>query len=266
MNNIAIQIEGVSKRFQPGMANEIVALDNLWLDVLAGEWTYVVGANGCGKTTMIRTIFGQHDADSGQVTFPSASDTPSLFLVESAGQIDLIPSMTVYENLLLTNPTGNRFPSLRRYRNARSRERFEEVLSKFQLGLEHRLNDQVAGMSGGQQQAIVAAKVLLCGASIVLLDEFTSALDKKTAPIILQTLREYATKHAVTIVAVTHDYHWIADTADRVVIMESGTVKEVLRKSSLAAVPSQTDSTAPPEHAFDRLTSELIMERLYGSK
>ena len=266
MNSIAIHIEGVSKRFQPGMANEIVALDDIRLDVLAGEWTYIVGGNACGKTTMLRAIFGQYEVDSGEIKFPSSPDTPSLFLVESAGQIDLIPSMTVYENLLLTNPTGGRFPSLRRYMNTLNRKRFEEVLSKFQLGLEHRLNDQVAGMSGGQQQAIVAAKVLLCGASIVLLDEFTSALDKKTAPIILQTLREYATKNAVTIVAVTHDYHWISDTADRVVVMENGAIKEVLRKSSLAAMSFRTDSTAPTEYAFDKLTAELIMERLYGSE
>ena len=269
MNNIAIHIEDITKRFYPGTDNEIVALAGICLGVYSGEWMYVVGGNGCGKSTLLRTIIGQYKADSGKVEFPGLDD-PSIFLVEAGNQNDLVPSMTAYENLLLTNPSRQSMPSLRWYRNQKRRQELADVLARFQLGLENRLDDQAVGMSSGQQQAIVAAKVLLSGATIVLLDEFTSALDKKTAPIILQIMQNYARDNNITIVAVTHDYHSIHDTADRIVVMEAGTIKEVLRKSKsfLGESPEgdRIEHAGYSEHIISELTSEIVMERLYGQK
>lgn len=267
--DIAIYIKGVTKRFSPGTVNEIVALDELSLEIPVGEWVYIVGGNGSGKSTLLRTIYGQWSPDSGTITTLDHKNS-AIFFVESGNQNDLVPSMTVYENLMLTNHKGRNLPSLKRYRNKEERKRFIEILIKFNLQLENRLDDQVVGMSSGQQQAVVAAKVLLSGAKIILLDEFTSALDKKTAPVILRILQDHARINNVTIIAVTHDYQWIQETADRVVVMESGKVREILRAGdpdeNCAAQNTETRHKDYREILVRELSADIVMERLYGQR
>lgn len=262
-----ISLRGVSKRYRQNSESEITALHDVAIDIHRGEWLYVVGGNGSGKSTLLKVIWGQERPDAGSITF-AGGVSPWMFFVESGTRGDLVPSMTVYENLVMTNPGKRRVPPFSRYRRSATADAFRAVLAKFGIGLEGRLHEQVGGMSGGQQQAVVAAKVLLSGASLILLDEFTSALDKKTAPIILSTLREHSRTSGVTVVAVTHDYHWIPQTADRVAIMESGSIREILRSRSPLAAEAAGQSTVPvssgPETTVERLSSELIMERLYG--
>jgi len=264
---IAIRLDGVSKRYFPNTNHEVVALDNISLDIYDGEWLYILGGNGCGKTSLLSVISKQCTPDDGAVTRRDNGRSASHF-IESRYHHDLIPSMTIYENLMLVNSDGNVIPRLRNYHSTSHRIRFSETLHKFGLGLERRLDDQVIGLSGGQQQAVVAAKVLLSSASILLLDEFTSALDKRTAPVILQILREHCKKSGITVIAVTHDYYWIDDTADRVVLMESGMIFEILaRGSAVNALNTKMQSSGQMKvSVVPQFTAEIVMEHLYGNK
>ena len=242
-----LELDKIQKTFRPGTSREIVAINDFSVTFDAGEWCYIVGGNGCGKSTLLRTISGELRPDSGEVR-TVAPRYAGMCFVEGGTTTDLVPSMTVYENLLLANPSQRRIPSFRPYRDRTRRNEFIAVLEPFGLGLETRLDEQVACMSSGQQQVVVAAKVLLSGKKTVLLDEFTSALDKRTAPAILDILKRYGNEVDATIIAVTHDYHWIESTADRVILMDSGRIKEVLWAK---------------DHA---LTAPFIMERLYGDQ
>lgn len=270
-SDIALCLRKVTKHFYPGTAAEIVALDNVSLNIYSGEWLYIVGGNGCGKSTLLRTIDGELAPDSGSIN-TSNSQHIKTFFVESGSHYILVPSMTIYENLMLANPEGRMLPSLRFYRDKTHRLLFSSTLEPFNLGLEKRLDEQIAGMSSGQQQAVVAAKVLLSGAKVILLDEFTSALDKKTAPAILKILKEYALSNKITIIAVTHDYHWLQDTADRVVLMESGRIREILsmRTSSMddlaCAQTVENKDYIETETLVPALNADIIMEHLYGKK
>lgn len=264
--SIAVRLEDVTKRFFSGTANEVVALDRISFDILAGEWLYVLGGNGSGKSTLLRAISGQCHPEEGRVVHRD-NGCFAIHFVEFGSHHDLIPSMTIYENLMLVNTDRSRIPRLRNYHKKIHEMRFVEVLGKFGLGLEKRLGDQVVGLSGGQQQAVVAAKVLLSSATILLLDEFTSALDKKTAPIILRILRDHCRTTGITVIAVTHDYHWIDDTADRVVLMEGGKIVEIMHRSGYADVTDQiSDDLQQIKHTkVHKFTTEIVMERLYGS-
>jgi len=266
-SSIVVRLEDVTKRFFPGTANEVVALDRISFEIYAGEWLYVLGGNGCGKSTLLRTISGQYHPEEGCVVHRD-NGRSAIHFVESGSHQDLIPSMTIYENLMLVNTERGRIPRLRNYHNKNHEIRFVKALSMFGLGLEKRLSDQVVGLSGGQQQAVVAAKVLLSSPTILLLDEFTSALDKKAAPIILRILRDHCRTNGITVIAVTHDYHWIDDTADRVVLMEAGKVVEIISRGEKSDVTGQVSDGRWQirQTTVNKFTTEILMERLYGTR
>jgi putative ABC transport system ATP-binding protein len=265
--SVAIELLDVTKRFFPNTASEVTALDQISLEIYSGEWLYVLGGNGCGKSTLLRMISGQWYPSSGRVVLQD-NGRSSIFFVEAGSQFDLIPSMTVYENLMLVSSDERRMPSLRSYHSTGHKRRFIETLQRFGLGIEHRLSDQVIGLSGGQQQAVVAAKVLLSSAKILLLDEFTSALDKKTAPVILRILREHCRANGITVVAVTHDYYWIEEMADRVVLMETGQIVDILRRASSedTSIDWSRQQGHVKETIIQNFSADFVMERLYGKK
>ena len=266
-SSIVLRLEDVTKRFFPGTTNEVVALDKISFEIYAGEWLYVLGGNGCGKSTLLRAISGECHPEEGRVILKD-NGRSAIHFVESGSHQDLIPSMTIYENLMLVNTDHSRIPRLRNFHNKNHEIRFMEVLGMFCMGLEKRLSDQLVSLSGGQQQAVVAAKALLSSPTILLLDEFTSALDKKAAPIILRILRDHCRTNGITVIAVTHDYHWIDDTADRVVLMEAGKVVEIMSRGGKSDVTGQAPDGRRQIRltTVNKFTTEIVMERLYGTR
>jgi putative ABC transport system ATP-binding protein len=241
-------LTGIGKRFAAGSDREVVALQGVTLTCRAAEWTYIVGGNGSGKSTLLRIISGELTPDEGSVEHLPEVQTRGIVYVEQGAAPNLVLTMTVYENLVISALRNRgRFPGLQQYRRSDLRARFSDVLAQFGMGIENRLEDQVGLLSGGQQQAVVAAQVLLLKPSLILLDEFTSALDKRTAPVILSILQQTARSVGAAIVAVTHDFHWIESTGDRVVVMDGGRIKSVLHRT---------------EHA---LTAQHVMEASYGA-
>jgi len=240
-------LTGVSKRFSVGSDREVVALQDVSLICRAAEWTYIVGGNGSGKSTLLRVISGELAPDEGSVVYRTEVQERGIVYVEQGAAPNLVLTMTVYENLVISAlGCHSRFPGLQQYHRPDLRARFSDVLAQFGMGIENRLEDQVGLLSGGQQQAVVAARVLLVKPSVILLDEFTSALDKRTAPVILSILKQTARSAGAAIVAVTHDFHWIESTGDRVVVMDGGRIKSVVHRT---------------EHP---LTVQSVMEASYG--
>lgn len=228
MSNVRLKLENVCKMFNQGQVDEIAALSNIDIEFYPGEWVYIVGSNGSGKTTLLRIINAEISVDFGKMSDGHLDRT---YFLESNTLANLVPKMTIYENLLLSISRNSLCPSLKSYFKKQHVEYFVDVLSQFGLGLENRLNEQAINLSSGQQQAVAMAKVFIAQRDIVLLDEFTGALDKKTSPIILNALRQYKEKNGATIIAVTHDLYPIQDTADRVVILDSGRIVEVLESA-----------------------------------
>jgi putative tryptophan/tyrosine transport system ATP-binding protein len=220
-----LELKNINKTFNKNEVNEVRALENINIAFNSNEWTYVIGGNGSGKSTLLKIINHELAPDSGELSF-NGYTKDDIFFVDQTTLKNLVPTMTIYENLIFSLRNEGIVPNLKLYRQKKYKDRIIEVLSDFNLGLENRLTEQVRFLSGGEQQIIVAAHILLSKSKILLMDEFTSSLDQKWAPFILQKLKNNVIINNILVVAVTHDFSQIEDIGDRVIMLKNGKIIE----------------------------------------
>ena len=207
MTNPIVQIRGVSKSYRRD-SNEVPVLNNITLDVPEGEFVGLMGPSGSGKTTLLNLIAGIDRPDSGSV---SVAGTDVAQLSESqlakwrATHIgfvfqfyNLIPVLTAYENVelpLLLAPLSKQ-------------QRKEHVDTALALvGLADRTKHYPRQLSGGQEQRVAIARAIATDPTILVADEPTGDLDRKSAEEILTLLERLNKEFKKTIVMVTHDPH-----------------------------------------------------------
>ena len=220
-----IELKNINKVFNKNSENGVMALNDVSIGFHIGEWIYIIGGNGSGKSTLLKSMAGELKIDSGEINFNNCTPDDIVFVDQTTSQ-NLIPSMSIYENLIFGFKNEGITPNLKRYKHNKYKEQIIKVLADFGLGLEKRLAEQVRFLSGGEQQIIVATRILLSNPKIILMDEFTSALDQKWAPYILKKLKEYSIINNTIVVAVTHDFGQIENIGNRLVMMKSGRVIE----------------------------------------
>jgi|WetSurMetagenome_2_1015567.scaffolds.fasta_scaffold79633_2 putative tryptophan/tyrosine transport system ATP-binding protein len=240
-----ITIEDIQVSFNKNTPDEIEALKGISIQLKEGQWTYIIGSNGSGKSTLLKILTQELIPDSGSVIFSFGNSTfSSLFskriynyyissmdfkksdlsYVDQKTSNNLVPSMTIYENLIFGLRNDGMYPNLRFYKQKKFRTRVVNVLKEFDIGLEKRLNEQVKFLSGGEQQIIVAARIMLSSPKVLLMDEFTSSLDQKWAPFILKKLKKFVLEQNIMVLAVTHDYSQINNIGDRIIMLKSGRI------------------------------------------
>jgi putative ABC transport system ATP-binding protein len=207
MPNPIVQVRGVSKSYRrDSMA--IPVLQNISLDVPEGEFLGLMGPSGSGKTTLLNLIAGIDRPDQGEVT---VAGTDVAQLSESAlarwrarhiGFVfqfyNLIPVLTAYENVelpLLLTPLSK----------AERRKHVETALTL--VGLQDRMHHSPRQLSGGQEQRVAIARALATDPTILVADEPTGDLDRKSAEEVLTLLERLNKEFKKTIVMVTHDPH-----------------------------------------------------------
>ena len=207
MANPIVQVRGVSKSYRRDKM-EIPVLQNISLDVPEGEFLGLMGPSGSGKTTLLNLIAGIDRPDTGQVNV-AGTDVAKLSESELArwrarhiGFVfqfyNLIPVLTAYENVelpLLLTPLskGDR------------RKHVETALTL--VGLQDRLHHYPRQLSGGQEQRVAIARALATDPTILVADEPTGDLDRKSAEEVLTLLERLNKEYKKTIVMVTHDPH-----------------------------------------------------------
>ncbi len=200
-----IRCEHVTKVFNRGKPNEVVAVRDVSLEVARGEVAVLRGPSGSGKTTLLSLIACVAKPTSGRVfiTDKEVSKLPERFLTsfrrEHVGiifqQFNLIPELSVLDNVtlpLVPTPTPPK----------ESRRRALELLKK--LGLERRSSFRVRELSGGEQQRVAIARALVNNPSIIVADEPTAHLDTRLAEEFLEIMRSLK-QEGRTIVIATHD-------------------------------------------------------------
>ena len=200
--------------------NAINALDNVSFTVNKGEFIAIVGTSGSGKSTLLQLLGGLDHATSGEVRYGdfnilSFNDNKlSAFRRKHIGFIfqffNLVPELTAYENIILPVLIDKRKPD---------KEKVLHLAEK--LGLSSRLTHLPSQLSGGQQQRVAIARALYQQTDILLCDEPTGNLDKKTSNDILVLLSQIQKSSQQTIIMVTHDSS-IAQRADRIIQIEDG--------------------------------------------
>ena len=201
---VALRLEGVSRRHGVG-ADAVVALDTLSLCVRAGEFVCVVGASGCGKSTMLNLVAGLDTPTAGQVHV--AGGRPALMFQESA----LFPWLTVEENVA--------FPLEMQGVARGERRRVAELLAMVHLeGFARRRPHE---LSGGMKQRVALARALAQRANLLLMDEPFAALDAMMRDHLHCELESLWQQTGLTVVFVTHNVREAVRLGDRVLLLSS---------------------------------------------
>jgi len=222
----AARVVGLSKTYGTGEA-VVKALDDVTVDLYAGEFTAVMGPSGSGKSTLMHVCAALDQPTAGEVliggtSIGSLSDKQLTMLRrEEIGFVfqsfNLVPTLSAEENITLPLAIAGRKPDA---------EWFDQVISTVGLGgrLKHKPNE----LSGGQQQRVAVARALVSRPRIVFADEPTGNLDSRAGAEVLRLLRDSVDTHGQTVVMVTHDPVAAAYT-DRVVFLADGRVVDEVR-------------------------------------
>jgi putative ABC transport system ATP-binding protein len=223
---VAARVVGLTKTYGRGEA-VVRALDDVTLDLLAGEFTAVMGPSGSGKSTLMHVCAALDRPDRGDVVIGERSigrlkdKELTVLRREEIGFVfqsfNLVPTLTAEENILLPLAIAGRKPE---------QEWFDSVVET--VGLRERLTHKPNELSGGQQQRVAVARALMSRPRIVFADEPTGNLDSRSGAEVLDLLRASVDQHGQTVVMVTHDPVAAAYT-DRVVYLQDGRVVEEQR-------------------------------------
>ena len=229
----AARVVGLSKTYGSGEA-VVRALDDVTLDLYAGEFTAVMGPSGSGKSTLMHICAALDQPTSGDVIIGGTSISElsdkrlTLLRRDEIGFVfqsfNLVPTLTAEENITLPLAIAGKKPD---------RAWFDEVIAT--VGLTGRLKHKPSELSGGQQQRVAVARALVSRPRIVFADEPTGNLDSKAGAEVLQLLRDAVDAHGQTVVMVTHDPVAAAYT-DRVVFLADGRVVDEVRNPDRESV------------------------------
>ena len=200
---VAVRVRGLTRRF-----GERAVIDNLDLDLHAGEFVALIGRSGCGKSTLLRILAALDHDIAGSVEVPVrravAFQAPRL-----------MPWKRVWRNVALALPG--------RPDRQRALAALEEV------GLSHRADVWPKVLSGGEAQRASLARALVREPDLMLLDEPFGALDALTRAKAQELVKELWQRHRCAILLVTHDVEEALLLADRVLVMDEGVIRHELR-------------------------------------
>lgn len=212
-----LRIDGVSRHF-----GAVRAVDQVSLDIRAGEFFTLLGGSGCGKTTLLRMVAGFEQPDHGRITIAGADVTalppyrrPVNMMFQSYA---LFPHLSVFDNVAF----GLRQERLPR---AEIRARVTEALTQFEIeALARRRPDQ---LSGGQRQRVALARALVKRPALLLLDEPLAALDRRLRQRTALELANIQRQVGITFVMVTHDQEEAMNLSTRIGVMRDGALVQV---------------------------------------
>ena len=211
-----VKLENITKIYHMGEV-EIRAVDGIDFSIQKGEFVVIVGPSGAGKTTVLNILGGMDTASGGRITVDGQDITKyserqlTGYRRDDIGFVfqfyNLIPNLTALENVemalqICRNPLDAR-----------------AVLKE--VGLEERMDNFPAQLSGGEQQRVSIARALAKNPKLLLCDEPTGALDYNTGKAILKLLQEMCREKGMTVIVITHNSA-LAPMADRLIKIKNG--------------------------------------------
>ena len=225
-----LELRGVSKAF-----GAVQALYRVDFEVRRGEVMALVGDNGAGKTTLIKSIAGIYPFDEGEVRYEG--DHIDVHGPRDAAKLGI---EVVYQDLALADNldvVANMFLGRERTRSGfvldeSSMERSSrETLDSLSVTTLRSVRQTVAGLSGGQRQAVAVAKSVMWDSKLVILDEPTAALGVAQTRQVLDLVKRLA-ERGLGVVIITHNLHDVFDAADRITVLRLGQRVAMLERSA----------------------------------
>ncbi|MCC7429855.1 ABC transporter ATP-binding protein [bacterium] len=225
MSNFFLQAEEISKFYTSG-DKKIQVLNELSLQVHKGEFIAVVGNSGIGKSTLLHVLGTLDRPTSGTIKieneniFAKTDKELAIYRNKTMGFIfqfhHLLPEFTAYENLLI--PT-----LIHEKRTPEKEQKALDLLEK--VGLAERIHHKPSQMSGGEQQRVAVARALMNNPKLILADEPSGNLDRKTSQELHNLLKSFSRDQQQTFIIVTHNEK-LASLADRVLEIVDGKIVE----------------------------------------
>ena len=223
-----VRLDAIQKSFGP-----IGVLHGISLDIASGEFVSLLGASGCGKTTLLRIVAGLESVTTGGVEIdgrnvtdlpPEKRDIAMMFQSYA-----LLPHLTVAENV--------RFPLRMRGIGSRDeqQEKVKAALETVQLG--HLADRRTRQLSGGQQQRVALARAIVSNPKVLLLDEPLSNLDARLREDMQVELIEIHKRLGLTTLFVTHDQEEALSLSDRIILLNAGRIEQKGTPSEIYAQP-----------------------------
>ncbi|MCY7217588.1 ABC transporter ATP-binding protein [Streptococcus cristatus] len=216
-----IELKNSFKCYQTG-DTEIIANNDISFEIEKGELVIILGASGAGKSTVLNILGGMDTNDEGQILIDgqNIADYTSHQLTDyrrnDVGFVfqfyNLVPNLTAKENVELASEIV--------------KDAQDPIAALTAVGLENRINNFPAQLSGGEQQRVSIARAVAKKPKLLLCDEPTGALDYKTGKQVLQILQDMSRKQGATVIIVTHNAA-LAPIADRVIRMHDARIQSV---------------------------------------
>jgi D-xylose transport system ATP-binding protein len=211
------------------------AVDDVTIDVHAGEVVALVGGNGAGKTTLIKTLSGAHRADSGEIRIDGERVT-----IDNPRDAKALGIETIYQTLALAeniDAPGNMFlgRELRTRWGTLDDSAMEDATRKVMARLNPKfLNFKVpvSSLSGGQRQSVAIAKSVYYNARIIIMDEPTAALGPAETTQVADLIKQLKSE-GIGIFLISHDIHDVFDLADRISVMLQGELVGTVNKDDV---------------------------------
>jgi len=216
-----VHLRGISKHY-----GDLVALQDIDLQVQRGEIFGIIGRSGAGKSSLLRLLNRLETPSAGQVLI-NGEDIARLDAAQLRPLRRQVAMIFQHFNLMATRTVAENIELPLQMAGVPAAQRARKVEELLQLvGLGERRDAYPAQLSGGQKQRVGIARALVLEPQILLCDEATSALDPESTQAILQLLRDINRRLGLTIVLITHEMEVIRDLCHRVAVLERGRVVE----------------------------------------
>ncbi len=222
MSDVLVHMENITKHFGP-----VIALNGVSFDVKAGECHCLLGDNGAGKSTFIKTMSGVHKPTSGEIlfegqrmSFGSPRDAMEAGIATVYQDLAMIPLMSVTRNFWMGREPRRRVGPLKVIDfDLANRTTMDEMA---RMGINLRSPDQAVGtLSGGERQTVAIARAVYFGAKVLILDEPTSALGVRQTANVLATV-DRVRKSGIGVVFITHNVRHAMAVGDRFTVLNRG--------------------------------------------
>jgi simple sugar transport system ATP-binding protein len=235
MDTPIIEMKDIQKHF-----GSVIALSGVSLSVYPGECHCLLGDNGAGKSTFIKTMSGVHQPTSGEIFFegkPMSFSRPREAI--SAGiatvyqDLAMIPLMSVTRNFFMGNEPTKKVAGISFFDHKKAAD--ITMAEMKEMGINLRSPDQAVGtLSGGERQTVAIARAVHFGAKVLILDEPTSALGVRQTANVLATI-EKVRKQGIGVVFITHNVHHAMVVGDRFTVLNRGKTLGTAKRGEIEA-------------------------------